>query len=383
MQVRLSSDTVHNQVLQAQAQVDQAKAQAQQAQSGVAEAQAGIQSAKLAVQTAQSEADAARSGEQSAQAEATRADRDLHRFQSLFRDEAVSQQQLDTAVAAAASSQANLAAASQKAQAAESQVAEAKSAVEEANSRLAAATNQALAVGKQVQVAKAALGLAQSGVTQIGIQNSNVDTNLGQSSQAEAGLANSEAGSQQVTLKEKQVSAARAQLQQAKAAVENAKIQVRNAYLYAPCDGYVVKHTANVGTSINPGQTVVTITHGDDVWVMANFKETQLDKVKEGQPVEIEVDAYPGRTFKGKVRNIIEATGSATTLLPPDNSTGNFTKVVQRVPVKLRPLPDQAMHAAWLRSGLSIVAEVDTRGPGAVRLGWWGTAMAAIGATGK
>jgi membrane fusion protein (multidrug efflux system) len=279
----------------------------------------------------------------------------------LFRDEAVSQQQLDAATASAASSQANFEAAAQKAEAAQSQVAQVQSAVSEAQSRVAAAQSQAQAASKQISVARAALGLAQSGVTQVGIQDANVQTNEGQSGQAVAGLATAQAGSQQVTLRQKQVAAAQAQLLQAQAAVRTAEIQVNDAYLYAPTDGYVVKHSANVGTSINPGQTIVTITRGADVWVMANFKETQLDKVTEGQPAEIEVDAYPGRVFKGKVLNILQATGSATTLLPPDNSTGNFTKVVQRVPIKISVDPASAgPNAPKLRQGMSVTATIDT-----------------------
>jgi membrane fusion protein (multidrug efflux system) len=119
-----------------------------------------------------------------------------------------------------------------------------------------------------------------------------------------------------------------------------------------------VKHAANVGTAISPGQTVVTITRGSQVWVMANFKETQLTSVRDGQPAEIEVDAFPGRVFKGKVGSILHATGSATTLLPPDNSTGNFTKVVQRVPVKI--WLSSTSDASLLRQGMSVQASIQT-----------------------
>ncbi len=361
MQVRLSSDTVRNQVLQAQGQLAQAKAQADQAEAGIAEAKAGLANVKLAVQTAQRNAEAALSTEHSAQAEADRAEKDLHRFQSLFRDEAVSQQQLDGATATAATTAANYLAARQRTQAAESEVEQAKSAVSAAESRLSAATSQAQAASRQIQVTRAGLGLAQASGTQVGIQTANVQTNEGQDTQASAGLMSAEAGVQQIALRQKQIATAKAQLQQARAAVDHAKIQVQDSYLYAPCDGYVVKHSANVGTAINPGQTIVTITHGADVWVMANFKETQLDGVHQGQPVELRVDAYPGRTFKGKVLSILQATGSATTLLPPDNSTGNFTKVVQRVPVKIsiEPLDSSGPDAPKLRQGMSVDATID------------------------
>jgi membrane fusion protein (multidrug efflux system) len=326
-------------VLQAQGQVEAAEAQASQAHSLIEEAKAALANAKLAVVTAKSNSAAAVAAETSQKAEATRADKDLRRYRSLFNSEAVSEQQLDSATAVASSSAANYEAASRKSEAARSQVEEANSVVVEAERRVATAIEQA------------------KGNAQVGIQGTNVQTNLSQGAQADAELASAQAGTQQVTLRQKQLEAARAQLNQARAAVENAKVQVRDTSLYAPCDGYVVKHSANVGSAINPGQTIATITRGKDVWVMANFKETQLDKVEEGQPVEISVDAYPGRKFYGKVVSILQATGSATTLLPPDNSTGNFTKVVQRVPVKISIEGEQASR---LRQGMSVDATIDT-----------------------
>jgi membrane fusion protein (multidrug efflux system) len=360
MQVLLSTQTVHNQILQAQAQLNSAKSQTAQADAGVAEAQAGLNVAKLAVQTAQRNAESTLASEMSAKADATRADKDLHRYQDLFREDAISQQQLDAATATASSTAANYAAASQRTQASNSQVAQAESAVAQAQSRLAAAISQAQSARSQVQVASAGLGLARANGTQVSIQGTNVTSNEHQIGQADANLLSAQAGVQQIALREKQIAAAKAQLAQAQAAVDHARVDVQDASLYAPCDGYVVKHAANVGAAINPGQTIVTITHGTDVWVMANFKETQLDKVREGQTVDMEVDAYPGRTFKGKVLSILDATGSATTLLPPDNSTGNFTKVVQRVPVKISIQSESASDAPRLRQGMSVDATIDT-----------------------
>lgn len=363
MAVRLSADTVHNQILQAKSQVAEARAQMDQAKAGVDVAKAGLENAKIAVETAQKNADAAKSSEDSARAEAVRTDKDLKRYAALFQNDAVSQQQLDTATAAANAAKANLEAATRKAEAADSGVDQAKSAVKEAQSRINSAVSQQQAALMQVKVAQAGLGLAQANDTQVGIQGENVRTSEGQVSQADASLASATAGLQQVALREKQIATARAQLEQAKAAVEHAKIDVDDASLYAPCDGFVVKHTENIGAAISPGQTIVTITRGAEVWVMANYKETQLDKVRKGQAVEIEVDAYPGRVFHGKVESILDATGSATTLLPPDNATGNFTKVVQRVPVKISiDTAGETTSAkdAVLRQGMSVVATIDT-----------------------
>ena len=131
-----------------------------------------------------------------------------------------------------------------------------------------------------------------------------------------------------------QIETYRAQAQQAQAALANAQITLSDTDIYAPNDGIVVKKTANVGASLSPGQTIFTMTQGDYVWVEANFKETQLKDVGPAD-AELEVDAFPGKMFKGRVRSINEATGAATSLLPPDNATGNFTKVVQRIPVRI------------------------------------------------
>ncbi len=372
LQVRLSTDTVRNQIrqaesvlAQAQAQAAQARAQAAGAQAGIATAQAALASARQAVQTAQSDAEAQDAMIGAAKADGDRAAQDLDRYKKLLAQEAISRQQYDAALAASTSAGANLGGAQSRAQAATSRVAQARSAVVQAQAavvatgRLAeAAQRQAEAAEKQVEVARSGVELARAGGTQVGIQGANVQTNEGQAGEATADLATAQAGGEQVDLREKGVAVARSGVEQARAAVERARVRVRDASLVAPCDGYVVKHTVNVGTAINPGQNVVTITRGNDVWVMANFKETQLAGVRPGQPVDLEVDAFAGRKFHGRVQSVLRATGSATTLLPPDNSTGNFTKVVQRVPVRISI--DPTPGADEIRQGMSVIATVDT-----------------------
>jgi len=358
MQVRLSSDTLKNRVAQAQEQVAAAKDSAMQARSEVEAARAGLTSNQQAVETAQRTAEAAHAAVDAAKAEAERGAQDLKRYTALLADDAVSRQQYDTVSASATTAQANLDGAQRRAAAADSQVAQAKSVVRQSEAQLRAAENQTMAAIKQISIAEAGLSLEKANETQVGIEGANVQTNEGQDSKASADLASAQAGSEEVTLREREITTAHAQALQAKAAVHRAEIQVSDAYLYAPCDGFVVKHAANVGTAISPGQTVVTITRGSQVWVMANFKETQLTSVRDGQPAEIEVDAFPGRVFKGKVGSILHATGSATTLLPPDNSTGNFTKVVQRVPVKI--WLSSTSDASLLRQGMSVQASIQT-----------------------
>jgi len=372
LQVRLSTDTVRNVVkqaegtlAQAQAQSAQAAAQALQAQAGIASAQAALESATQAVETARKTADAEIAMVGAAKADADRAKGDLDRYEKLLAKEAISRQQYDNAYAAASSAKSNYESAQGRAQAALSGVTQARAGVNQAQAALVAARRQAdaaqrqaEAVQKQIEVARSGVDLARSRSTEVGIRDADVQNSQSETSQAVADLSTAQAGAQQITLREKQISAAEAQVAQARAAVERARVRVRDANLYAPCDGYVVKHTVNVGTSINPGQTIVTITHGNDVWVMANFKETQLSTVRPNQTVDLEVDAFPGKTFHGKVESVLRATGSATTLLPPDNSTGNFTKVVQRVPVRISIQPSPGSEE--IRQGMSVIATVDT-----------------------
>jgi len=105
--------------------------------------------------------------------------------------------------------------------------------------------------------------------------------------------------------------------------------------IYAPADGYVTKKSIEVGNQIQAGQPLLAVVPLDDVWIVANYKETQLAKVKSGQKVRIAVDSYGGRTFTGKVQSIMAGTGSVFSLFPPENATGNYVKIVQRIPVKI------------------------------------------------
>ncbi|MCR5042794.1 MAG: HlyD family secretion protein [Bacteroidaceae bacterium] len=121
----------------------------------------------------------------------------------------------------------------------------------------------------------------------------------------------------------------------AEAAVELARLNLSYTVIVAPCDGVTGRKEIQVGQLIQPGQTIVDIVDGEDKWVVANYKETQTANIRLGQEVEIEVDAVPGVTFKGTVTSISRATGAAFSLLPQDNSSGNFVKVEQRIPLRI------------------------------------------------
>lgn len=368
-QVTLSAATVRNQVAQAQSQVAQAQAQAAGVRAQVSTALAGVQAQQQAVETAQRAADAAQANIAAAQANRDKAARDETRYATLVKQEAVTQQQYDAAAAAAISADSEWQAVKQQAAQAQSQVSTARANVRQAQAQLRTAQKQADAADQQVDVARAGLNLARANLSQIGIQQSNVANNVEQGGQAQADLANANAGKEQIALRQQEIATYQAQAAQAQASLANAQVTLNDNAIYAPTDGQVVRKTVNVGAALSPGQTIVTLTAGNEIWVTANFKETQLTHVRPGQPAEVEVDTFPGRIFKGQVQAIEEATGASTALLPPDNATGNFTKVVQRVPVRIKLIPAsddedkkyaRAADIRSLRQGFSTSVTIDT-----------------------
>jgi membrane fusion protein (multidrug efflux system) len=168
---------------------------------------------------------------------------------------------------------------------------------------------------------------------------------------AEAGLAATRA----------QRAVVEAQIQKAAATLGTAKLQVAYAIIRAPSAGRVAKKSVEVGQRLQPGQPVMSVV-SDEVWVVANFKESQLTHLRVGEKVAVKVDAVAGRVFPGTVESFSPGTGAKFSLLPPDNSTGNFTKVVQRVPVKIVFAANSLGAAATrLSPGLSVVVQVATR----------------------
>lgn len=140
------------------------------------------------------------------------------------------------------------------------------------------------------------------------------------------------------------------------ARLKTEQLNVGYTMIYAPADGRITKKNVEKGNQVQPGQPLMAVVPLDDVWVVANYKETQLKKVRPGQKVKIKVDTYSGETFTGKVDSIMAGTGSAFSLFPPENATGNYVKVVQRVPVKI--VLDRKDMAGILRVGMSVVPTV-------------------------
>ncbi len=144
---------------------------------------------------------------------------------------------------------------------------------------------------------------------------------------------------------------------QKEAVLQEAELNYGYTKVFAPSDGYVTKKTVEVGNQIQAGQPLMAVVPLADVWLVANYKETQLEKVRQGQKVKIKVDTYPGLTFDGKVDSIMAGTGSVFSLLPPENATGNYVKVVQRVPVKI-VLDSNTDPRHLLRVGMSVVPTI-------------------------
>ncbi len=156
---------------------------------------------------------------------------------------------------------------------------------------------------------------------------------------------------------------ARADIDQADAQLKQTQLNLSYTNIVAPADGYVTKRTIEKGTFVQAGQALMAIVR-PDVWVTANFKETQLNHMRPGQPVTITVDSFPDADITGHVDSIQHGTGSRFSLLPPENATGNFIKVVQRVPVKIIMDPNDLIRQHLLVPGLSVVPDVDVSAPG-------------------
>jgi membrane fusion protein (multidrug efflux system) len=149
----------------------------------------------------------------------------------------------------------------------------------------------------------------------------------------------------------------KARIFQRRAQMDEAKLQLSYTKIFAPRDGYITRKSIEPGTNIQPGQSMMALVPLQDAWITANYKESQLTYIRPGLKVEFTVDAYPGRTFKGSVDSIMAGTGAAFSLLPPENATGNYVKVVQRIPVKIA-IDNTSDPEHLLRDGMSVIPTV-------------------------
>ncbi len=204
-----------------------------------------------------------------------------------------------------------------------------------------------------VDARRAAVAEAEQNVR---VAQSAIDQANARISQADASIQSAMTAPQQVAVSQARAKSAEAQVAQRQALVDQAKLNLSYCTIVAPVSGIVGKKTVELGTNISPGQQLMAVVPLEDIWVTANFKETQLRLMKPGQQVKFSVDAY-GREYTGKVTGIGGASGSRLSLLPPENATGNYVKVVQRIPVRIDIDPNQNGDHR-LRPGMSVVPKV-------------------------
>jgi membrane fusion protein (multidrug efflux system) len=340
--VRLTADTGDALIAQAAAALKQADSAIIAAQDDSDKSQAAVATAKAMEQTACENArtakaavEAARAAVVSAEADREKTAKDKTRYAMLMDEQAISIQQADVANAAATSARAALDKSRQQ--------------VSQAVAQLAAAEASIRAAEATVRQNEAQLRSAHQNVRQM----------IAKRSQAVGQLIQAKTAPTQVAVSQANRQSASAKIRQAQAALDTAQIALRRTRLTAPAAGTISKKTAEIGHQVAVGQPLMAIVPDNDIWVVANFKETQLRDVHPGQRVEIDVDTFNGHPFKGRVDSISAGTGATFALLPPDNSTGNFTKVVQRVPVKV-VLDSNQRDLNRLRAGLSVLAIIDT-----------------------
>ena len=267
-------------------------------------AAAGVASARAALGAAQQQYEAANAQLAQADANNIKAQNDLARYKQLVSKQEISQQQYDQAYAAAQAGSAE---------------------VDARRAAAAAAQQQIKAAQSQVSEAEANVRVARTGPEQVRVVRSRAES-------------------------------AQAMVEEAKAALDQAQLNLQYTTIVAPVNGIVTNRTVEVGQNVQPGQELMRIINLDDIWVTANFKETQLRNMRQGQAVTISVDTT-GKEYKGHLDSISGASGSITSLLPPENATGNFVKVVQRIPVKIIFDPGETKEHV-LRPGMSVEPKV-------------------------
>jgi membrane fusion protein (multidrug efflux system) len=272
--------------------------------SQVSSTEADVSGTRAGIAAAKQQFEAAKAQQDQADANNVKAQNDLVRYKQLVDKQEISQQQYDQAVAAAKASAA------------------------------------------AVESARALADAAQSQVTQA----------QDRQRQAEANWRNAQTGPQQLQVTRSRAASALAEAQLKKADLDQAQLNLLYTKIVAPVAGVVSDRTVEVGQNVTPGQELLKIIPLDDVWITADFKETQLRDMKVGQPVTIEVDAN-GKSYKGKVDSIAGASGARFSLLPPENATGNYVKVVQRIPVKIVLDPGENKDHS-LRPGMSVTPKV-------------------------
>lgn len=305
------------------AQIDQARAALEAAVVAVRSGESAVEEARARLEAKRAAMAAARADVSGAESAYRKAARELDRMRRLLKDGYVSQREFD----------------------------EAQAAFETAEAGVEAVRRRQSQAEKEVQQVEAELGtriLAVEHARQRVVE-------------ARAALARAQGQSHEVAIREAEVGRAEARLKEAQADLAYAELQLQHTEVRAPLDGVVSKRSVERGQVVQMGQPLLAIVPLHDVWVIANFKETQLARVKPGMRAEVRVDTFPGKTFVGTVESISAGTGSRFSLLPPENATGNWVKVVQRIPVKIVLDSKEDGNPHTLRAGMSAVVTIRVR----------------------
>lgn len=318
-QSRAALESAKQQAAVAQANVGvtamNAEGQTTQAQGNINAAAASVATQEAALVEAQAGVPAAQAQLAQVKANLIKAERDYKRYTALYAEGVVTQQDLDT-------NRANY----------EATLAQYNSTAE-------------------------SIKQAQAKVVQAQKNFSNAQANL---SSTRGNLQQANATSKQTDVNRRQYKAALATAAQSKAELDNAELQLSYTSIVAPLAGRIGNKTVQIGQRVQPGQTLMSLVQPTP-WIVANFKETQLENMRPGQPVEIKIDAFPHHRFIGKVDSFSPASGADFALLPPDNATGNFTKIVQRFPVKIVFDPNSIRgYETLIKSGMSVISTVAT-----------------------
>ena len=254
---------------------------------------------EASAQSAQANIATANANIEAAKVQLWRASNDFERYENLFKEKSITKQQYEQALAAK----------------------------QTAEKQLAVLTEQRNAIQKQATVASTQIGSTKS----------------------------------QVEAAKSQVEVASANIGQSKVSIDNAKLYLRYTVITAPEDGQISKVNLQVGQFVQAGQSLMMLVGVQNQWVVANFKETQMEKIRVGQKADIKVDAFPSEPIEGTIESIAAATGSKFALLPPDNASGNFVKTIQRLPVKITIQPKNKETLKLIRPGMNVEVDVHVK----------------------
>jgi len=305
------------------AQIEQARAALQVSMVGVKSAESAVDESRARLEARRSATDAMRAEIAGAQSTYRQAGRELERVKSLLKNDLVARRDYDQAEAAYETAGATV-------EALQRRMAQSEREIQQAQAELSNRVHAVDQARQRVAEARASLSLAESQI-------------------------------HQVSIKDAEASRAEARLREMQADLAFADLQLEHTEVRAALDGTVSKRNVELGQVVQMGQPLLAIVPLQDVWVVANFKETQLARLRPGMKATVEVDGYPDKSYTGTIESMSAGTGARFSLLPPENATGNWVKVVQRVPVRIHLNEKGANNPHTLRAGMSVVVTVRVR----------------------